>query len=79
VKGAVKILITPVQPLSPFVDCLCFQKESKGFEQEKISFASVSKKYFSTNTTGGNFCISGPNCHIIGSVHPDPGKQTELL
>ena len=76
-KGAVKM--TPVQPPSPFVDCLCFQKESKGFEQEKISFASVSKNHFGPNTTGGNLCISGPNCHIIGSVHPDPGKQTELL
>ena len=44
--------MTPVQPPSPFVDCLCFQKESKGFEQEKISFASVSKNHFGPNTTG---------------------------
>ena len=49
VKGAVKI--TPVQPPSPFVDCLCFQKESKGFEQEKLSFASVSINNFGSNTT----------------------------
>ena len=68
--------MTPVQPPSPFVDCLCFHKESKGFEQGKLSFASVSIHCFGLNTTGGNLCISS---HIIGSVHPDPGKQTELL
>ena len=67
-KGAVKI--TPVQPPSPFVDCLCFQKESKGFEQEKLSFASVSKNRL-VQTTGGNLCIFGPICYIIGSVHLD--------
>ena len=76
-KGAIKI--TPVQPPSPFVDCFRLQKESKGFEQEKLSFASVSINRFGPNTTGENLSISGPICHIIGSVHPDPGKQTKLL
>ena len=52
VKGAVKI--TPVQPPSPFVDCLCFQKESKGFEQEKFPLLQ-SPKTILVRTQRGNF------------------------
>ena len=58
VKGAVKI--TPVQHTSPFVDCLCFQKESKGFEQEKLSFVSVSKNRLVLTQRGEIYVFSVP-------------------
>ena len=77
-KGAFKI--TPVQPPSTFVDCLCFQKESKGLNKKKIPLLQSPKTILVQTQRGEIYVlISGPNCHIIGSVHPDTGKQTELL